>query len=87
MRYTKTLVRLAALAVRRPALVPALLAAAWRFRRRGWYRVPPFLPLPPADYLDWRMHTAYGEEAVAPDARELARYLRWSRRMRARDGQ
>jgi hypothetical protein len=57
-----------------------MLGAAWRFRRSGWYRRPPFLPLPPAAYLDWRMHTAYGESGE-PRPEEVGRYLRWSARM------
>src|SRR5690606_27430643 len=84
LRYASTLVRMVALALRRPGLVPALLGAAWRFRRRGWYRTLPFLPLPPSDYLAWRLHTAYGDEDALPGTRDLDRYLRWSRRMRAR---
>lgn len=61
-----------------------MLRAGWRFRARGWYRRPPFLPLPPADYVAWRMHTAYGDEEAAPDVRELEDYLRWTERMRSR---
>lgn len=76
MRYASLAVRLAGLALRRPALWPALLAAAWRFRARHWYRRPPFLPLPSPDYLAWRMHTAYGDGS-GPDADALERYLRW----------
>ena len=68
------------LAIARPGLWPAMLGAAWRFRRSGWYRRAPFLPLPPAEYLDWRMHTAYGETGE-PQGVELERYLRWSARM------
>jgi hypothetical protein len=84
LRYASTLARMVALVLRRPVLLPALLGAAWRFRRRGWYRTSPFLPLPPSDYLAWRLHTAYGNEDALPPARDLGRYLRWSGRMRAR---
>ena len=63
--------------------MPSLVSAAWRFRRRYWYRTPPFLPVPPPDYLAWRLHTAYGSEDAVPPANDLGRYLRWSRRMRA----
>lgn len=73
---------MAALALRRPGLIPPLLGAAWRFRRRYWYRTPPFLPVPPSDYLAWRLHTAYGDGEALPAASDLDRYLRWSRRMR-----
>lgn len=68
------------MALTRPGLWPSMMGAAWRFRRAGWYRRPPFLPLPPAEYLDWRMHTAYGESGE-PRADEIERYLRWSARM------
>ena len=77
--------RLAARAALQPRLAVDLVRTAWAFRRRGWYRRPPFLPLPPAEYLDWRMHTAYGEDAE-PRAEDVARYLSWSSRMSRRGG-
>lgn len=70
------------LALRRPGLVPALLGLAWAARRRDWLRRPPFLPLPPRSYLAWRLDTAYGDPRATPPADEVARYLRWARRMR-----
>lgn len=75
---------LARRALLRPRLWPLLLRAAWRFRRRDWYRRPPFLPLPPAKYLDWRLHTAYGDDGAEPALEELERYLRWAERMDVR---
>jgi len=77
MKYGSTVLRLVGLALVRPGLGWALLRTAWRFRSRDWYRRPPFLPLPPASYLEWRMHTAWGDEEHGPDAAELERYLRW----------
>jgi hypothetical protein len=67
----------------RPRLLMLLLVTGWRFRRRGWYRRPPFLPLPPANYMQWRMHTAYGDEQRLPTPNELEAYLRWAARMRS----
>jgi hypothetical protein len=58
-----------------------MLRAAWRFRARGWWHRPPFLPLPPRDYLEWRMHTAYGDAGRQPAIDEVERYLRWANRM------
>jgi hypothetical protein len=78
----KLALRFAGLALRRPSLLRAALGAAWHFRARDWYRRPPFLPLPPADYLDWRLHTAFGDAGERPDERLLARYLKWTSRMR-----
>jgi len=82
MRYGSILARLAGLALRRPRLAAGLLGTAWRFRARGWYRRPPFLPLPPADYVAWRLDTAFGSPDAVPGARELERYLRWAAAMR-----
>lgn len=69
-------------AFRRPGMWPALLGLAWSARRRGWWRHPPFLPLPPTSYLRWRMDTAYGDPGFKPPVKETVRYLRWAARMR-----
>ena len=52
---------------------------AWAFRRRGWYRRPPFLPLPDPTYLRWRMYTAYADERAVPPADDVVRFARWRR--------
>lgn len=88
MRYGNILLRFAALALRHPGLVPAMLTAAWRFRANGWWRHAPFLPLPPRRYLEWRLYTAFGASDAVPSARQLAAYLRWTRAVgRARRGE
>jgi hypothetical protein len=79
LRYGKILLRFTALAIRHPALLPALVAAAWRFRAAGWWRRAPFLPVPPRRYLEWRLHTAFGSADAVPTSRQLAAYLRWTR--------
>jgi hypothetical protein len=48
-------------------------------RRRRWYREPPFLPLPPPEYVRWRMYTAYGDEKAVPPAEDVLRVARWRR--------
>ncbi len=75
--------RMAAMALRRPRLIPYLLSAAWAFRARDWYRRPPFLPIPPASYMRWRLDTAYGDPDANPPEEEIVRYLVWTARMRA----
>lgn len=75
------LLRFLARALVRPRLLGTLFRAAWRFRARGWYRRSPFLPVPPREYLEWRLHTAYGEGRT-PTVQELERYLRWADAMR-----
>jgi hypothetical protein len=50
-------------------------------RMREWWRTPPFLPVPPTEYMRWRMYTAYGDEDVLPSVREVLRYARWRREL------
>ena len=69
-------------ALRHPGMVPDLMSAAWAFRRRDWYRRPPFLPLPSSAYLKWRLDTEYGDPEAVPPIHDLRRFLRWARTAR-----
>jgi len=71
--------KLVARAVFRPRLALDLFATAWAFRRRGWWRRAPFLPLPDRTYLRWRMYTAYADEAAVPPVEDVIRFARWRR--------
>ncbi len=68
---------LAVRALINPPLAVDLLRVAWRFRHRKWYARFPFLPLPAATYVKWRMYTAYGDEAAIPPARDVIAFARW----------
>jgi hypothetical protein len=78
MGWLRLSTSLAMRSLRDPATGVALLRVGWRFRRRGWWRRAPFLPLPDRTYLRWRMHTAYGEHDVVPPAEDVIRYARWA---------
>ena len=54
-------VRATIFSVRHFQIAWALLRFYARVMPKDWYRRPPFLPLPPADYFRWRLRTAYGE--------------------------
>lgn len=71
---------LLARAARDPSDGLSLARVAWRFRRRGWYRRFPFLPLPSREYVRWRMHTAYGRDEAVPPVDDVVRYARWATR-------
>lgn len=62
-----------------PRLALDLLRTAWVFRRRDWWKQPPFLPLPDREYLRWRMYTAYGDEDAVPPAEDVIRFAKWRR--------
>jgi hypothetical protein len=44
----------------------------------GWWRQAPHLPRPDADYVAFRVSTAYGDTG-RPEAEELVDYLEWVR--------
>jgi len=72
-------VALAVRALVNPRLALDLVNTGWAFRRRAWWRVAPFLPLPDPTYLRWRMYTAYGDEAAVPPVDDVIRFARWRR--------
>jgi hypothetical protein len=63
----------------RPRLALDLLRLTWSFRARDWFRHPPFLPLPPREYMRWRMFTAYGNEDAIPPVEDVVNFARWRR--------
>jgi hypothetical protein len=75
------LARLTGRAIVDPRVAVDLLAMAWAFRRRLWWRRPPFLPIPDPEYLRWRLHTAYGDERDFPPVNDVVRFARWRRRI------
>jgi len=66
-------------ALTNPRIAVDLLHLAWAFRARAWYRIPPFLPIPPREYFRWRMHTMYGDEEALPSVVDILRFARWRR--------
>ena len=71
--------RLSRRALVSPRLAVDLLRTAWAFRRRDWWRKPPFLPVPDRTYLEWRMYTAYADENAVPPVEDVIRFARWRR--------
>ena len=68
----------------RPSLWATALRQWWRSIPSGWWRRPPFLPVPRADYVHFRMVTMYGDTApgeshhMAPA--DVLNYLVWCKR-------
>ena len=70
--------------VLRPGVWSPALRVVARTARTGWWRRPPFLPLPTRDYIAFRMETQYGS-AGGDRPRVMSRtvvddvlkYLRW----------
>jgi hypothetical protein len=71
----------AAALARHPSLWLTAVRQALVMATPGWWHRRPFLPLPPTDYLRFRLQTAYGgagERPPEPD--DLVTYLHWCRR-------
>jgi hypothetical protein len=65
---------------RRPDLWTTAVGQLFRLARPGWWRRLPFLPVPDAAYLRFRLVTAYGGTGdVAPGVDDLIAYLHWCR--------
>jgi hypothetical protein len=69
----------AAAVLRRPSLWPAAARLVARSARSGWWRRPPFLPLPSSSYIRFRLLTQYGDSEAEPAADDVVSYLRWCR--------
>ena len=80
-RWAGLTLRLTLRAAVNPRLALDLLRVLWAFRAREWYRHWPFLPVPPRDYIRWRMYTAYGDERAVPSVEDVVRFARWRRRV------
>jgi hypothetical protein len=64
----------------RPWLWWTALRQLARIAPRAWWRHPPFLPVPDAGYLRFRLETQYGSagaSATVPD--DVVTYLKWCR--------
>ena len=66
--------------LRRPSLWATALSTAVSMAPRGWWKSPPFLPIPDRDLVNWRMTTAYGDPDTALDEHDLVAYLEWRQR-------
>lgn len=62
-------------------LVRSALVTSVAHVRRGWWRQPPFLPLPDPKQLAWRRTTAYGTDRPA-ESHDLVSFLLWADRQR-----
>lgn len=77
--------RVAAELARRPWLWATAVVVALRLARPGWWRRPPFLPLPDAGYLHFRLETQYGGDGSRdPDPADLITYLSWCHETKTR---
>ena len=68
---------------RRPSLWGEAARAALALAPRGWWRRPPFMPIPDRTYLEWRIETAYGDRSTRVTPHDAVSYLEWRKRQRS----
>ena len=71
--------RIAFAVLRRPDLWRTAIRQLRRTAAPGWWRHRPFLPLPTADYLHFRLVTQYGDPDATTDPADAITYLEWCR--------
>ena len=74
---------LATALLKRPDLWPTALTVGWRHVPDRWWAESPRLPMPDADWLDFRLETAFAHRDGRPDAHQFIEYLEWSRQFRS----
>ena len=82
----RLLLRFAAAVLVRPRLWATALRQTHRLASRGWWRRPPFLPLPDRGYSAFRQVTQYGDADHAPDVEDVLVWLEWCRALPAAVG-
>ena len=70
----------------RPRLWPTALVALVRFAPDGWWRRPPFLPLPRPGLTRFRSETMYGDPDAGPAPADVVVWLEWCRAQNRRRG-
>lgn len=73
------MIRAALNLVRHPSLWTTAARQARRTAAPGWWKRPPFLPVPSGEYLEFRLVTQYGDTAHRPEPADVVNYLRWCR--------
>jgi hypothetical protein len=84
-RWVRTSLVVARAVLSHPGLAPSAVGALRRLAAPGWWGRAPFLPLPGADYWQFRLRTAFGDDASAHlSVQDVTSYLRWCRQTRSR---
>jgi len=75
--------RISAALARRPHLIGTAIRQAVTLLPTRWWKTGTRLPVPPADYLEFRNVTLSGNADELPEAHDVIVYLEWCRSMRA----
>lgn len=71
------MIRTAVAVASHPSLWLTALRQWWRMTPRDWWRQRPFLPVPDAAYLRFRLTTQYGGDGAHMQPADVVNYLAW----------
>ncbi|MFZ9629342.1 MAG: hypothetical protein ACO3C1_08315 [Ilumatobacteraceae bacterium] len=80
MRSVRSAVTVVLAVLRRPSLWTTALRQWRRTTPSDWWRRRPFLPVPTAEYLHFRLVTQYGDAHHPVVADDVLNYLAWCKR-------
>ena len=72
------MVRILVAVVLRPRLWLVSVRQAFQLAGRGWWRRPPFLPVPAVPYARFRAITQYGDPDAPPTVDDVLTWLEWA---------
>jgi len=75
--------RVAIAVLRRPHLISTALRQVAALAPAKWWASGSRLPVPRADYMEFRLATLSGDPDAMPTVEETITYLEWSRSMRS----
>lgn len=70
-------IAVAGMVLRRPGLWWTTIRQVFRLAPNGWWHQWPFLPIPPPEYVEFRLKTMYGDSP--PNPADMVDYLEWCR--------
>jgi len=73
------MLRIAVAVARHPRLWPVAIRQWRRTTPPGWWRRRPYLPVPPKEYVQFRLLTQYGDSDRRAVAADVVNYLAWCR--------
>jgi hypothetical protein len=74
-----SVLRIGLAVARHPSLWPVAMRQWRRTTPPRWWRRRPFLPVPSAEYLRFRLLTQYGDPRARVDGADVVNYLAWCR--------
>lgn len=73
------MIPIVAAVARHPRLWPVAARQWRRTTPTGWWRRPPFLPVPSREYIRFRLLTQYGDSEARASSVDVVNYLTWCR--------